>query len=213
MLVSIMMGFWLLYQFYQVVFILFVAIVIGTVIRPAIAWLHQRGLSRIVGVILVYLLLVILLAGFLLLLLPLISEQGATIATAVPGYYQSLREWMANDPNQLISSLSGLFPVTIPGLVPIQQTGGEMLASVWQVWGYVILAARIIFIAIVILVLAFHWTLEGPRVIQSLLSLVPKGQRESTSELISVMETKLGFYVAGQGVLCLVIGILALVHD
>jgi predicted PurR-regulated permease PerM len=211
MLVSIMMGFWLLYRFYQVVFILFVAIVIGTVIRPAIAWLHQRRLSRIVGVILVYLLLVILLAGFLLLLLPLISEQGATIATAVPGYYQSLREWMANDPNQLISSLSGLFPVTIPGLVPIQQTGGEMLASVWQVWGYVILAARIIFMAIVILVLAFHWTLEGPRVIQSLLSLVPKGQRESTSELISVMETKLGFYVAGQGVLCLVIGILALV--
>ncbi len=137
--------------------------------------------------------------------------QGATIATAVPGYYQSLREWMGNDPNQLVSSLNGLLPVTLPGLMPIQQTGGEMLASAWQVWGYVILAARIIFMAIVILVLVFHWTLEGPKVIQSLLPLVPKGQRESTSELISIMETKLGFYVVGQGILCLVIGILALV--
>lgn len=184
---------------------------IGTVIRPPIAWLNQRGFPRIAGVVLIYLLLVILLAGFLLLLFPLISQQGATIAAAVPVYYQSLREWMVHDSNQLISSLSGLLPVALPGLLPTQQTGGEMLASALQVWGYVIVAARIIFMAIVISVLAFHWTLDGPRVIQSLLPLVPKGQRESTSELVSVMETKLGFYVAGQGVLCLVIGILALV--
>jgi len=44
-----------------------------------------------------------------------------------------------------------------------------------------------------------------------LLLLVPKDQRESISELVSAMETKVGFYIAGQGVLCLVIGIMALV--
>jgi predicted PurR-regulated permease PerM len=211
MLVSIILGFWLLYRFNQVIFLLFVSIVIGTVIRPAIVWLHQRGIPRIAGVLLVYLLLLILFAGFLLLLFPLIAEQGATIAAAVPGYYQSLREWMVSDPNQLISSFSGFLPVTLPSLTPVQQTGGEMLASAWQVWGYVIFTARIIFIAIVILVLTFHWTLNGPRIIQSMLPLVPRGQRESMSELISVMETKVGFYVAGQGFLCLVIGIMALI--
>ncbi len=55
-----------------------------------------------------------------------------------------------------------------------------------------------IFIAIVILVLAFYWTLDGPRIIQSLLLLVPDGQRESISELISAMETKIGFYLSGK---------------
>ncbi len=40
-LVFVVLSFWLLYQFYQVVFILFIAIVIGTVIRPAVAWLHR----------------------------------------------------------------------------------------------------------------------------------------------------------------------------
>jgi predicted PurR-regulated permease PerM len=79
-LVSVILGFWLLYRFNQVVFSLFIAIVIGTVIRPAVAWLHQRGLPQIAGVILVYLLLLILLIGFLLLVLPLIVEQSATIA-------------------------------------------------------------------------------------------------------------------------------------
>ena len=117
------LSFWLLYRFYQVVFILFIAIVMGTVIRPVVTWLHRRGLPRIAGVILVYLLLLALLIGFVLLLFPLIVEQGTTIAAAVPGYYQSLREWMVNYPNQLIVRLSEFLPATLPGLEPVQQTG------------------------------------------------------------------------------------------
>ena len=211
--VSVIFGFWLLYRFNQVIFILFIAIVIGTVIRPAVAWLHQRGLPQIAGVILVYILLLILLAGFLLLLFPLIVEQSTTIAAALPGYYQSLREWMVNYPNQLIVRLSEFLPATLPSLKPgiVQQTGQEMMASAGQVLGYITVAAKVFFIAIVILVLAFYWTLDGTRTIQSFLLLVPQDQRESISELISAMETKVGFYIAGQGVLCLIIGIMALI--
>jgi len=211
-LISVAFGFWLLYRLNQVIFILFIAIVIGTVIRPAVAWLHQRGLPRMAGVILVYLLLLILLTGFLLLLFPLIVEQSTTIAAAMPGYYQNLREWMGNYPNQLIVRLSEFLPAALPSLNPLiaQQTGQEVMASAGQALGYVTLTARVSFIALVILVLAFYWTLDGPRIIQSLLLLVPQDQREGISRLISAMETKVGFYIAGQGILCLVIGIMAL---
>ena len=54
---------------------------------------------------LVYLVLLALLIGFVLLLFPLIVEQGTTIAAAVPGYYQSVREWMVSYPNQIDCSL------------------------------------------------------------------------------------------------------------
>lgn len=209
-LISVILGFWLLYRFNQVVFTLFIAIVIGTVIRPVVAWLHQRGLPRIAGVILVYLLLLLVLTGFLLLLFPLISEQSTTIAAAVPGYYQNLREWMINYPNQLIVRLSEFLPATLPNLKPVQQTGQEMMASAGQALGYVTLVATFIFTTIVILVLAFYWTLDGPRIIQSFLLVVPHDQRESMSDLILAMETKVGFYIVGQGILCLVIGIMAL---
>src|SRR5512135_181956 len=104
--ISIILGFWLFYRFNRVVFILFVAIVIGTVIRPAVAWLHHRGFSPMAGVILVYLLLLGLFTGFLLLLFPLIVKQGASIAAAVPGYYQNLHQWMVGYPNQWIARLS-----------------------------------------------------------------------------------------------------------
>jgi predicted PurR-regulated permease PerM len=210
-LVFVIFSFWLLYRFYEVVFILFIAILMGTVIRPAVDWLHRRGLARTAGVILIYLLLLALLIAFVLLLFPLIVEQSSTVAAAVPGYYQILREWMVNYPNQFITRLGEFLPYTLSGQTPVMQTGPQTLASAEQALGYVALASKAIFTAIVILVLAFYWTLDGPRIIQSLLMLVPENHRESISELVSAMETKVGFYLAGQGVLCLAIGIMALV--
>lgn len=212
-LISVILGFWLFYRFSQVIFTLFIAIVIGTVIRPAVAWLHLRGLPPTAGVILVYLLVLLLLIGFLLLLFPLISEQSSTVTSAMPEYYQNLRVWLVNHPNPFLVGLSDFLPAALPtlNLRPVQQTGQEVMASAGQVAGYVTSAAKVIFTAIILLVLAFYWTLEGPRIIKSFLLVIPQMQRESISDLISAMESKVGLYVVGQGILCLVIGIMALI--
>lgn len=210
-LVLVAFCFWLFYRFYQVVFALFFAIVLGTVIRPVVTWLNRRGLPRIAGVLVVYLLLLALIVGFVLLVFPSIVEQGSTISAAVPGYYLSLREWMTNSPNQMIVQLSTFLPAALPGLAPIEQTGQQVLIFAGQAVGYITGAAKAVFLVTTILLLAFHWTLDGPRTILSLLQLVPKSRRESISELTSAIEEKVGFYIAGQGVLCLVIGILSLV--
>jgi predicted PurR-regulated permease PerM len=208
---SVIFCFWLLYRFNQVVFFLFIAIVIGTVIRPAVAWLYQRGLPRTAGVVFVYLVLLLLLAGFLMLLSPLVVEQGATILAAMPGYYQDLREWMINYPNPFVVQLSEFIPTRLPSLSPVQQTGEDVMVSVGQVSGYVTSAARFVFIFMVVLVLAYYWTIDGPRIIQSFLLLVPQEKRENIGELVSAMEVKVGHYIVGQAVLCLVIGIMALI--
>ncbi len=211
-LVAIGLSFWLLYRFNQAIFILFVAIVMGTVIRPLVFWLQRRGLTPKAGVILVYLLLLALLTGFVLLLFPLIAEQSATITAAVPGYSQSVREWIIDHPNQLLERLSALLPATLLHIPDIgQQTGQEMLDSAGQVLVYAGTATKVVFTAVVILLLAAYWTLDGPKTIRSLLLLAPKDQREGISELISAMETKVGAYIAGQGILMLVVGIMALI--
>lgn len=210
-LVSVIFSFWLLFRFNQVIFILLIAIVIGTVIRPAVTWLYQHGISRMAGVLIVYLLLFGLLVGFFLLLSPLIIEQGGTIAAAVPGYYQSLHEWMANYPNVLIVRLSEFLPIVLPHVQPLQQSGEDVMVSAAQVLGYLTSAAWFVFLVIVILVMAFYWTLDGPRIIQSFLLLIPQDQRESIKELLSAIETRLSFYIVGQGALCLIIGVMALI--
>ena len=212
-LISVIFGFWLFYRFNQVIFTLFIAIVIGTVIRPVVAWLHRRGLPQPVGVIFVYLMLFLLLAGFLLLLFPLLSEQSTTIAAVMPEYYQNLRQWVVNHPNPFLAGFSEFLPAALPTLRlrPVQQTAPELMASAGQVAGYVTSVATVIFSAIMILALAFYWTLEGPRIIKSFLLVIPQTQRESIGELISAMESKVGFYIVGQAILCTAIGIMALI--
>jgi predicted PurR-regulated permease PerM len=209
-LVGVSFCFWLLYQFSQVIFILFIAIVIGTMIRPGVNWLYSRGVPRIAGSIILYLLLFALLAGFVLLLFPLIGEQSAKIAASAPGYYQSFRSWMVSSSNPLIEQLSEFIPENLSIAGASQPTGQEMLDSAGQALGYVFTAANFLFIAAAVILLAFYWTLYGTRTIHSLLRLVPTSQRERTRSLVFAMETKVGAYLAGQGILCLVIGGLSL---
>jgi predicted PurR-regulated permease PerM len=210
-LVFIVLCFWLLFSFSQVVFTLFIAIIVGTVIRPVVTWLYTHGISRMAGTIFVYLMLLVMLTSFILLLFPLIAEQSGKIGALIPGYYQSLRDWMMSSTNQWIGQLSKSLPanLTVPGLA--QETGQQVLDTAGQVLGYIKSVAHIIFTATAVILLAFYWTLSGSRTIQSLLLLIPQGQRGKINELILAMETKVGFFIAGQGFLCLVIGVMALV--
>jgi predicted PurR-regulated permease PerM len=205
------LGFWLLYRFNQVIFILFVAIVLGTILRPVIIWLHRRGLPQKAGIILVYLLLLALLIGFGLLLFPLIAGQSTIIMTAVPGYFQSLRGWLLDQTNPLVASLGTLLPTTLSLPTPIPQTGQEILDSAGQVLGYIGTVTSGLLTAVIILLLAYYWTLDGPRIIQTWLLLLPQERRESSRELIAAMETKVSAYIAGQGVLMLVVGVMAFI--
>ncbi|MFZ6027898.1 MAG: AI-2E family transporter [Chloroflexota bacterium] len=204
-------SFWVVYRFSSVVFMLFIAIIIGTVLRPAVAWLNGRGIQRVAGAVLVYLLIFGLIAGFLLLLFPLIAEQGDRIGASVPGYYQTFRNWIAEHPNPLLSELRQFLPASLSFFRLARQAEEDMLHSAGQAFGYLKTAVRGLFTATAVALLSFYWTLYGPRAIQSLLLLLPAAARENLRTLIAAMETRVSFYVVGQGVLCLIVGVLALI--
>lgn len=211
LLVLLLFGFYLLYHFNQIIFVSFIAIVLGTVLRPIVNWLYSHKVPRFAGAIFVYLFLLILLIGFLLLLFPLIAEESAKISTSIPDYYQNFRVWMIKNPNTMVKQLSGYLPInlSIPALT--QQSGEQVLNSAEQVLRFISSGANAIFSTTAVLLLSFYWTLFGPRTIQSLLQLLPKDKRESMGALIAGIESKLGFFIAGQGALCLVIGVMAFI--
>jgi predicted PurR-regulated permease PerM len=210
-LASVVAGFWLLYRFYQAVFILIISILIGTTLDPLVDWLNRRGLPRWLGCLIVYIMLLGLVISFFLLLFPLLVEQGVTIYAAMPGYYLNFRDWMMAQPNLLLNRLGEVLPQTllIPAVAPL--TGEEMLGTAGQALSYVTQVTRILLTLGAVLLLAFYWTLDGSRLTRSWLLLVPADRRESTRSLITAIETKIGAYVAGQGVLIVVVGLLALV--
>src|SRR5512140_3379658 len=75
-IVFVALSVWVLYRFNQVIFLFFISIVMGTVVRPVVAWLHRLKLSPTVAAILVYLLLLALVVGFVFLVYPLIAAQS-----------------------------------------------------------------------------------------------------------------------------------------
>jgi predicted PurR-regulated permease PerM len=202
--------FYLLFRFYQVVFILFIAVMLGTVLRPIANWLTKRGISRMASVILVYLAIVLFVVGFVWLLFPVIFHQASTMLGQLPLFYQSVRTWLSESHSGILQRLGSYLPSSPPSINSM--TGDQSAVSSAEVAvSYVGIAARVIFTTIVILALTMYWTLDGPRIIRSLLLLMPAERRESMNELISAMEASVGYFIIGQGLLCLAIGVMALV--
>ena len=112
--VSVFLGFWLLYRLRGVVFLFFVAMVIGTAIRPGVEWLRRRGISRRAGVILIYLLIIGLMGGFLAVTFPLLADQATQFSQTVPEYYNALRGALVNSGNRLLQNIGWRLPSLAP---------------------------------------------------------------------------------------------------
>ena len=210
--VLVFLTFWLLYNLRMVLFLFFVAIVIGTAIRPAVEWLHRRGVSRSVGVIIIYIIIAALIAGFLALVLPLIAEQTTQIAQNFPQFYTYFRQSLINSDNRLVQNIGLRIPVQLSILMNRNAVdGGDILNQASRTLLYTNLTLKGILSTLAIFLLAYYWTQESTLVIRGLLRIFPAQRKKHIREFLQLAETKLGGYIRGQGLLCLIIGAAAFI--
>jgi predicted PurR-regulated permease PerM len=210
--VCVFLTFWLLYSLRIVLFLFFVAIVLGTAIRPSVEWLHRRGISRAVGVIIIYVLIAALVSGILALVLPLVAEQTTQITQNLPQYYTGFREALINSSNRLLQNIGLRVPSQFSLLANRNTADAEqMLTQVSQTLLYTNLVVKGILSTLAIFLLAYYWTQEGTPAIRGLLRLFPSQRRKHAREFLQLAETKLGGYIRGQGLLCISIGLAAFI--
>jgi predicted PurR-regulated permease PerM len=212
--VCVFLTFWLLYSLRIVLFLFFVAIVIGTAIRPAVEWLHRRGISRAVGIIIIYVLIAALVSGILALVLPLIAEQATQIAQNLPQYYTSFREALINSSNRLLQNIGLRVPSQFSILINRNTTTvntEQVLTQVGQTLLYTNLIVKGILSTLAIFLLAYYWTQESTPAIRGFLRLFPPQRKKNVREFLQLAETKLGGYIRGQGILCITIGLAAFI--
>jgi predicted PurR-regulated permease PerM len=208
---SVIAAFALLYRFRLVWFSFFLALVIGTAIRPVGSWLHRRGLPRPWGVVLVYGAILVLLTGFGLLLIPLILEQAATILSTLSEYYQGFRNLLLDSSSRLLWRIGVLVPgVLIQGSSEVQ-TDGQALNLVKDLSRAVGLVGNTILALTAIVLLSFYWAQDGERIIRSLLLIIGEERRDRAREVIGTVEAKLGAFVRAQTILCVSVGGMTLV--
>ena len=93
----------------------------------------------------------------------------------------------------------------------LEASDQETVVAVNQLFQAGNVALRSLLVITVVLLLSFYWTLEGPRIKQAILVVVPMERREDGRELISTIEDRLGRFIVGQGMLMASIGTLSLV--
>jgi len=204
---------WLLFRFHQVVLILLAGIIISTALRPAVAWLRQRGLSPAVSVLLLFGLMALIAGLFLRFGVPLIADQAATIGAQLSEAYGAFVEWLGSSNNLLLQRLADTLPAQpgLPGGAPPAAAAGEPAASPFdELWRYFSAIAVTSYQALAIFFVAFFWTVESERIKASSIALLPLNRRDAARDLVGEIEQRVGSYVVGQLLLCAIIGGLTL---
>ncbi|MCA9866045.1 MAG: AI-2E family transporter [Anaerolineae bacterium] len=209
----VILGFWLVFRFYEVILLLMAGIVVSLALKPAVDRLKARGVPPAVAVGLLYGVMLIVAILFLRFGAPLIANQTATIGAQLGEIYASMRQSIQNVPNLLIQRLAELLPPTpaLPQALPADvAVETDTASTISQAMRYVGLGSLAIFHIGAIFLIAFFWTIESERIIRSGVGLLPLGRREAARDLIGQIEQRVGGYVAGQLLLSLIIGALSM---
>jgi predicted PurR-regulated permease PerM len=207
---AIAAAFYLMIRFQLVVLSLFSAIVISNAMEPVLIWLNKRGISRGVAAALIFLVMLILITGVILLMAPLITNQGAQIVETFGNYYQTARDGLAQSSNLLLRRIGLQMPLTFPPEIQTTTPDGgleQQMETVMAVGQGVI---RTILYAIAILLITFYWTLEGQTAVRSLVLFVRPEKRQQVRDFIDTVLEQLGKYTRGLLLLSAMVGALYL---
>src|SRR5687767_2660337 len=210
--VCVFLTFWLLYRLRALIFLLFVAIVIGIAIRPLVEWLQRRGVARNTGIIIIYILIAAVVLGFLALTFPVIADQATQLSQNLPQYYSEIRGALVNSGNRLLQNIGLRLPPELTlflSSMPVAE--GELLNQVTQNVFFTNLVVRGILSILAVFLLAYYWTQESSVIIRTLLRLAPLNRRHDIQEFFYLAEAKIGGYVRGQAILCLLVGAAAFI--
>lgn len=203
-LVGIGLGLWLLWTIHNVVFLLFLAILLATAIEPLVNRLRRGPFSRGSGVLVVYTVIVIVIGLPTVAFAPgLIAQLDHSIAT-IPESIANLRPFaeqlrpqaLANAAVQVVDR----FAVAVQSPVPAEpeslvELGTSILTDLLE--------------AITVVFLGFYWLVERATIKRAVLRLVAPHRAREVNAVWLEVEEKLGGWVRGQLLVMVVMGVMA----
>lgn len=206
LVVFVAVAFYVLYRFSNVLFVLFVAAVFATAMRPAVLWLERHHIPQWLGTLLMFFLVGGVTVGVLAVLAPLLISQATTLTTELPQYYTQFREWLTTARVSLVRSFAYQLPQQLPMNTAPPAQGQEQVEVVTQAVVYLRAFGWSTFGALAIALITYFWIVDREQIVRAGLLAVPIDQRPIAQELWDTLEEKVGAFVRGQAVLCLSIG-------
>jgi len=182
---------------------------IAFLLDPLANLLTRRGMKRLVAALLIMALFVIVFAGILVLIAPVLVDQLAAFVEKLPGYLQRLQALVA-DPShswllKLMGGTSGTGQTSLGALIDkLIGYFTDMLSTLWTK-GEALLSVLSLFV--ITPVVTFYLLVDWDRVVSSLDSLIPLPQRQTVYALMGEINKALSGYVRGQLMVCGTLGV------
>ncbi len=173
-------------------FLLLLAWLLGLAIDPIVTRLHERWRwPRGLGTLFVFFMLLIFAGVFFVAFGQLFASQITALVQAAPTIVQNVIDWLNGrfnlglNPATIIDQLN-LTPQTI-GKFASQAAGGVL--------GVVSSAIGVVFQGFTLLLFAFYFAADGPRLRRTLASLLPSKQQELFNDVWTIATDKAGGFV------------------
>lgn len=210
--VLIVLMFALLYYLRDLVIIVTTSIVIASAIEPMILWFRKFKVARTLAVIIIYLFISVLFAGFFYTFLPSVLSDLTSVLSILPKYLDSLSVW-----NPAKTSF-------VSSAVPVAQTFGiaesfslrELISNfnnavAGTTGGAVGVLSKIfggVLSFVLIVVLSFYFAVQEEGVTKFLRIVLPIKYEDYVIGLWQRSRDKIGKWLQGQLLLAILIGIL-----
>jgi predicted PurR-regulated permease PerM len=203
-LLGLGVGVYLLWLIREVLFLLFLAILLATTLEPIVDRLRRGPFSRGAGVLVVYTTIVLVLGLPVLILAPSLIAQAGAFATALPSRIEAFLPFAERlQPPPLQGIVTNLLNQLATEVKNPRPANGETIVAASATAIHVVLDFLLVF------VLAFYWIMERNLLKRSLLRAVPRHRAKDVNVIWIELEETLGAWVRGQLFLMLVVGIIA----
>jgi predicted PurR-regulated permease PerM len=181
---------------------------IAFLIQPAVTRLVSAGVPRVLAILMIFVVIVVALAGLVLLIVPLGASEVSQLQVQAPSLAAAAQDRI----NSLQGSPIKLFGVTID-LRSVTQTINShlrdyLLGQFGNALTIGLTALTIVLQLVLMLVVAFLLALEAPAVRKDLRRLVPNDYRSDFDQIWRKVRKMLYAYFRGQLIIAALIGIL-----
>jgi predicted PurR-regulated permease PerM len=204
----------LLYYVRDVILIILTSVVLASAVEPATKWFEKRNISRLIGVILIYVGGALIVSGVFYLLVPSLLVDANNLLSKLPEYLSHVPFW--NVTPEAVNTVSQSSAVQTIQALPAGFSFGEVVSSIQNAistanQGLLNTASGIfggLLGFILIMVLSFYLAVQEDGVEDFLKVIVPVRSQKYVLDLWKRSQIKIGLWMQGQVLLGLLISVL-----
>jgi predicted PurR-regulated permease PerM len=184
-------------------------IVLAYFLNPVADWLERTGLPRIWASILIVAVGAVVLAGVLVLLVPLLAAQAQQFAVSLPGELDRIRGLLEGWARE---RLGPRFPEFEAALQRATQAAGENWASLagWaasSIWNRSLAVFNFLSLMLITPLVVFYVLVDWHPMLAKLDGWLPRDHAPTIRRLAGDINEAVAAFIRGQGMVCLILGI------